>query len=49
MQEGALMNPDPNRRRVLLADFIPVQRDGVELAANFDDPGGDAARLRWPR
>ena len=26
----------PERRPRVLADFIPVQRDGVELAANFD-------------
>jgi protocatechuate 3,4-dioxygenase beta subunit len=26
----------PERRPLVLADFVPVQRDGVELAANFD-------------
>ena len=26
----------PERRPLVLADFIPVQRDGVELVANFD-------------
>lgn len=26
----------PERRPRVLADFVPVQRDGVELAANFD-------------
>jgi protocatechuate 3,4-dioxygenase beta subunit len=26
----------PERRPLVLADFIPVQREGVELAANFD-------------
>ena len=26
----------PEQRPLVLADFVPVQRDGVELAANFD-------------